>query len=252
MISSFPATVLHFFPRLKSQRFEKRRIFGWAEGMASWLICSLLEWRQTLKVFISHYLEYAKLIHEADQVITIFARVVCTSVLPYVRPHFSKPRITKQLSSEKRCRCWRDCGSGPVDHWWHTCLVWIVFVRVEFTLWFSPAISNIIWKTLWCVTNFSPLFTVSSKILFWSTRPTPYYSHGPVVLTLFYLHMLFVRSLFKKKEKSQLARTLGLAERIIDDSYFVFPFSSSTEVWVGRNAKSGERKKDKNKAHWFG
>ena len=49
-------------------------------------------------------------------VITIFARVVCTSVLPSV-PLF-KFSPNKQLSSENSDRYWRDCGPGRVDHWW--------------------------------------------------------------------------------------------------------------------------------------
>ena len=70
------------------------------------------------------------LIHEVDPqsrpvVITISARVVC----PYVRscPHFSKSRKTKQLSSDNSGRYWRDCVSGQVDHWRHTCLVFGCF-----------------------------------------------------------------------------------------------------------------------------
>ena len=64
------------------------------------------------------------LIHEADLqsqpvVITISARVFC----PSVRPLFSKSRKIKQHSSENSDRYWRDCGSGRVDHGWHTCLV---------------------------------------------------------------------------------------------------------------------------------
>ena len=58
------------------------------------------------------------LIHEVDPqswqvVITISARVVCTSVRSFVRPHFSQ---IKQISIENNVRYWRDCGSGRVDH----------------------------------------------------------------------------------------------------------------------------------------
>ena len=67
------------------------------------------------------------LIHLADPqsrpvVITIFARVVYTSVRPPVRLHFSKSRKTKQTSSENSDCYLCECGSGRVDHWWHTCL----------------------------------------------------------------------------------------------------------------------------------
>ena len=53
------------------------------------------------------------LIHEADPqsrpvVITIFARVVCPSVLPL----FSKSHNTKQSSSENGDQYWQDCGFG--------------------------------------------------------------------------------------------------------------------------------------------
>ena len=51
----------------------------------------------------------------------------CLSVHPserlYVHPNFSKYRKAKQLSNATSDRYWRDCGSGQVDHWWHTCLV---------------------------------------------------------------------------------------------------------------------------------
>ena len=49
-------------------------------------------------------------------VITIFTCVVCTFVL-------SKSHKTKQISRENSDRYWRDCGSGRVDHWWHSCIV---------------------------------------------------------------------------------------------------------------------------------
>ena len=48
--------------------------------------------------------------------ITIFPYVVCTS------PYF-KISLYKKLSSENSDRYWLDCGSGRVDYWWHTCLV---------------------------------------------------------------------------------------------------------------------------------
>ena len=63
------------------------------------------------------------LIHEANPqsrpvVIIVFAHVVRL----YVRPSLFK---TKQNSNESNVRYWRDCVSGRVDHWWHTCIVQI-------------------------------------------------------------------------------------------------------------------------------
>ena len=40
---------------------------------------------------------------------------------------FSKSRETKQNSSANNVCYWRDCVTGRVDHWWHTCLVYIFF-----------------------------------------------------------------------------------------------------------------------------
>ena len=38
----------------------------------------------------------------------------------YISPQFLKSHITKQISSENSDRYWQGCGSGRVDHWWHT------------------------------------------------------------------------------------------------------------------------------------
>ena len=70
------------------------------------------------------------LIHETDPqsrpvVIIVFAHVVRS----YVRP--SPLFITKQNSNKNNVRYWRDCGSGRVDHWWHTCLVLFIFLYLE-------------------------------------------------------------------------------------------------------------------------
>ena len=50
---------------------------------------------------------------------------------PSVRPHFSKQNKT----TENNGHYWRDCGSGRVDHRWHTCLVlnrsWMNFVSAS-------------------------------------------------------------------------------------------------------------------------
>ena len=46
-----------------------------------------------------------------------------TDFRPYVRPNFSKYRITKQTSPENNDHYWWDCVSGRGDHWWHmSCL----------------------------------------------------------------------------------------------------------------------------------
>ena len=58
------------------------------------------------------------LIHKADA-----QSIHVLSVRLTVRPHFSKSRHTTQISSKNSDRYLRDCGSGRVDHWWHTSLV---------------------------------------------------------------------------------------------------------------------------------
>ena len=60
------------------------------------------------------------------RMITIFARVVCPSVLT------SKSLKTKQLSRENSDRYWQDCGAGRVDHWWDTCLFYLFALKGTF------------------------------------------------------------------------------------------------------------------------
>ena len=58
----------------------------------------------------------------------------CFRTCPFVRPHFSISSKTKQR--ENNVRCWRDCGSGRVDHWWHlSCNLWrtVSALRQELT-----------------------------------------------------------------------------------------------------------------------
>ena len=91
-----------------------------------------------------------KLIQEADPQsrpigITIFAH-------GSERPHFSRSRKTKQLSSENSDRYWRYCGSGRVDHWW---LNGIVFV--------SPVSLDHFPSFVWLI-RLPPLFIATSDV----------------------------------------------------------------------------------------
>ena len=93
------------------------------------------------------------LIHDADPqsrpvVITIFTLVsVC--------PHFLKSHKTKQLSSEKSDHFCRDYGFGRGDHWWHTCLVSILFHQPFYALCFDGLSSrHQKRKGNWCFCSF--------------------------------------------------------------------------------------------------
>ena len=57
-------------------------------------------------------------------VITIFVRVVCTSVRP--SPLF---KFSQKKTSENNVHYWGDCGPGRVDHWW-PCLVLVALTQV--------------------------------------------------------------------------------------------------------------------------
>ena len=56
------------------------------------------------------------LIHLADPQSRTVVNTIFSGVCKSVRPHFSKSGKTNQTSNENNIRCWRDCGSGQVDH----------------------------------------------------------------------------------------------------------------------------------------
>ena len=66
-----------------------------------------------------------RLIHRGRPTVTAggdhYFRTWCTSV----RPSHQFQNLAKQNNFQvsNSDRYWRDCGSGQVDNWWHTCLV---------------------------------------------------------------------------------------------------------------------------------
>ena len=67
----------------------------------------------------------------------------CLSVRPSV-PTFQN--LAKQ-NKENNDHYWRDCGSGRVDHWWHPCLVFLIFHRLSswFYLFFTFTLEKSSW-----------------------------------------------------------------------------------------------------------
>ena len=119
---------------------ERKVASSWSHLRRNKFLASLYWWhvsflaRQrllplSLKCLLQTWVVFCRfLIHTANPqswsvVINIFACVVCTSVCAFV-PTFQN--IAQQSSSKNSDRYWRECGSGWVDKWWHTYLVYFV------------------------------------------------------------------------------------------------------------------------------
>ena len=116
-----PDAILFIFLRAAVLLAESSmsNVFHWLENISTH---AHIKWECLLATFnmcIVHF-PCSFLIHEAHPTVTAGSDHLIWHMLSVRTSTLSK---TKQISSEANVRCWRDCGSGRVDHWWHlSCL----------------------------------------------------------------------------------------------------------------------------------